>query len=119
MPTKRHVVASALLVALTPFVATAQAQGSTPSLGVFGWREQLLACFDRMPIARLETAFLRCSRESSRRMLSFDDAVPCGIAWDTLLRRSFDGNVEALLSWWRTRRDDPEGARPSGESVCD
>lgn len=118
MPNRRHVGVADFAVASTLFFSNAQAQDSTYSRGLNGWREQHLANFDHMPLTRLELVFLQCSRESSRRMLSFDEAVPCAIAWDALLRRRFDGKVEALLVWWRTRRDSLEDCRPSDETAC-
>lgn len=68
-------------------------------------REQWLASFDRMSEPVLAAAFLRCDREASVRMLSFEDGVRCAMAWDALLRRVFFGDVDALIAWWRAHRD--------------
>jgi hypothetical protein len=101
-----HVGAVALTATLLGTSALAQPQPSAAALGVLGERDQFLQVFDRMPRRDLEAVFLRCSRESSLRYMGFDQAVPCAMAWDALLRRGFDGHVDALLAWWRVHRDD-------------
>ncbi len=70
-----------------------------------GARVALLAHFERLPETHLKAVFLHCAHESSRRMFDLDEAVPCAMAWDALLKRGFAGNVEALLAWWRAQRD--------------
>jgi hypothetical protein len=49
--------------------------------------------------------FLACDRASSDRLMAMDEGARCAMAWDTLLRRRFDGNVTALLAWWRAERE--------------
>jgi hypothetical protein len=93
------------LAAAGPF-GTTRAQDATPVVQLLGAREPLLAAFDAMPEARLKATFLRCDRESRQRVLSLDEAAPCSIAWDTLLKREYGGNLESLLAWWRAHRDD-------------
>lgn len=83
----------------------ANAQDDATLVAMLGAREQLVAAFDGMPQARLEELFLRCSKESSQSLLPLADAVPCAMAWDTLLRREFRGDIGALLAWWRAHRD--------------
>ena len=41
-------------------------------------------------------------------LLLLDEAIPCGMALDSLLRRGFGGDFDALLAWWR------EQPRPAG-----
>jgi hypothetical protein len=62
-----------------------------------------------MPQVRLEDVFLRCTHESSERLFGPEEAVPCAMAWDTLLKRQFSGNIDALLAWWRAHREDTIG----------
>jgi hypothetical protein len=97
---------AAIVLALTA-PAALHAQTVDATLGVFAARERLLAHFDGLPEPHLKTVFLRCAEESSQRALGLEEAVPCAMAWDALLRRSFAGDVEALLGWWRTHRRTP------------
>jgi hypothetical protein len=71
-----------------------------------GDRERLLAHFERVAEADLKTLYLLCARVSSRRILAFDEAAHCSIAADVLKARSFAGDFDALLAWWRLHRDD-------------
>lgn len=106
MATRFHAATAALTIAMLGFPADSQAEESIPVLSLFAAREELLASFERMPEPQLKTLFLLCSRESSQRMLDFDDAVRCTMTQDALLVRSFRGNFNALLAWWRAHRDD-------------
>ena len=67
---------------------------------------QALARFERLSETDLKALYLRCARESSQRRLSQDEAVLCSIAADVLKARSFGGDFDALLAWWRRHRDD-------------
>jgi hypothetical protein len=94
------------LCALCAFAAPAHgAEEAGPrAIGWFGARAALVAAFDAMPTPRLQAMFLQCARESSERAFGMDEAVPCAMAWDTLLQREFGGDVRALLAWWRGQR---------------
>jgi hypothetical protein len=70
-------------------------------------RSRLHAPFERMAEQNLKDLFLRCSRESSQRRLDSGDAARCSIASEVLKQRSFGGDFDALLAWWRIHRDDP------------
>jgi hypothetical protein len=98
-------LAVALAIVLLGVAPSGGAIESAPLLGAIGVREQLLEAFERMPEARLKVVFLRCARDSSQRMLGLDEAMPCAMAWDALLRRGFGGNVDSLLAWWRFHRE--------------
>jgi hypothetical protein len=60
---------------------------------------------ERLPEDQLKSFYLRCDRESSQRLLSVQEAVECSIAADVLKERSFGGDFEAMLTWWRRHRD--------------
>jgi hypothetical protein len=60
-----------------------------------------------LPEGCLKTLFLRCSRDAGERLLDNGDAALCSIGHEGLLRHGFDGNFDALLTWWRAHRDDP------------
>jgi hypothetical protein len=86
---------------------TALAQNPA-SVGLLGAREQILAQLERMPEGRLKALFLRCSREAEQRQFGLDEGAMCSMASDAIKRRSFGGNFDALLAWWRVHRDDPD-----------
>lgn len=78
---------------------------------------QSRAHFERLPERDLERLFLRCDRESSQRLLDFDEAALCSTGFEALKKRKFGGNFDAMLTWWRLRRDErPEApALPAAE----
>lgn len=107
MKIRLHALAICVLAAAGPF-GIATAQDATPSLGLLGARERLPTVFDAMSEARLKAKFLRCDHDSSKRLLDLDEAVPCAMAWDALLKRQFGGDVAALLAWWRAHREEAD-----------
>jgi hypothetical protein len=82
--------------------AGAEAQPSSTRL--LPDREAILAAYERMPVAQLEELFLRCDAQASREMLVAGDGILCAMAWDTLLKARFGGDVQAFLAWWRPWR---------------
>jgi hypothetical protein len=101
-PEHRHLwrsIAGALLwaAALSPSVSAAPA---CPD------RDQALARYQRLSETDLKALYLRCARDSSQRRLPPEEAVQCSIVADVLKARSFGGDFDALLSWWRRHRDD-------------
>lgn len=105
---KRHIAFMAAACCALCEQATAQAD-----LAILGSREQLLAAYEGLPRAHLERLFLLCDAESSQHALEFEDGVMCGMAWDTLLRHGFGGDIASLLAWWREHRD----PRPAVEAA--
>jgi hypothetical protein len=82
------------------------ALGQTPAVSTMASdRERLLAHFEIVDASRLKAVYLRCARESSQRLLDFDEATRCVIAGDVLNARLFGGDFNALLGWWRLHRD--------------
>lgn len=55
---------------------------------------------------QLKRFFLLCSREAAQRMLTLEEGAACSSAQDALKARSFGGDFNALLAWWRIHRDD-------------
>jgi hypothetical protein len=74
-----------------------------PGIGL-GQRDRLITAFEQLPMARLEGVFMACDQASSARLMAMDEGALCAMAWDALLRRRFEGDVEALLAWWRAER---------------
>ena len=85
--------------------SAAHAQAPHADINVLAGRDQLLAVYDRMPRAHMERMFMRCDTESSQSMLGLQEGVLCAMVWDALLKRGFDGDVQALLVWWRAQRE--------------
>lgn len=85
----------------------AAALGQTlPGATLLGDRERLFAHFESVGEVNLKRLYLRCARESSQRLLGFDEAARCGVVGEVLKARSFGGDFNALLAWWRQHRDD-------------
>jgi hypothetical protein len=64
------------------------------------------ADLERLPETALKMMYLSCARVSSQRLLSLDEATRCSTAADVLKRRSFGGDFNAMLAWWRRHRDE-------------
>jgi hypothetical protein len=65
-----------------------------------------VALLEKLEAPTLKRIYLRCARESSQRLLSLDEMHQCSVAADILMRRSFAGDFNALLAWWRQHRDE-------------
>jgi len=89
-----------------------RAQPAPAAIHPLGLRSQLVAAVEALPEARLRDLFLSCSSEASQRLLPRADAVACAIAWDTLLRREYGGDIDSLLAWWREHRDVDQPRQP-------
>ena len=74
------------------------------------WRggDRVRAHLERVPEQELERLFLRCSRESSERLMGLDEAALCSIGFEALKKRKFGGDFNAMLAWWRLHRDQPK-----------
>ena len=60
-----------------------------------------VAYLEKLPEADLKTIYLSCARASSERLLSLGEMIQCSTAADVLKRRSFGGDFDAMLAWWR------------------
>jgi hypothetical protein len=101
-----HAARAALIAVLLVSTTGLAAQEFTSPQTVFGAREKWLTTFDRIPAPVLAAAFLHCDRAARKTMLNFEDGVRCAMASDALLKRVFNGNVDALIAWWLAHRDD-------------
>lgn len=70
----------------------------------------LLAHFENVSEGDLKTQYLLCARASSQRLLSLGEAIGCSTTGEVLKARSFGGDFNALLAWWRLHRDEGEPA---------
>ena len=103
---KRNCIIS---IACALMCAPAFAQ-SLPALSHASDSHALLAHFEHVAEADLKAQYLLCDRISSQRMLSSGEAVACSNVADVLKTRSFGGDFNALIAWWRLHRDEGEPA---------
>jgi hypothetical protein len=83
------------------------ALGQTPATSTIARDHQsLFAHFEVVDATQLKAVYLRCARDSSQRLLGFDEAARCSIAGEVLKTRVFGGDFNALLAWWLKHRDD-------------
>lgn len=68
-------------------------------------REGALARFERLPEHCLKRLFHDCAAVAGETMLDGGSAARCSVAYEALLRRSFRGDFQALMAWWRSDRD--------------
>lgn len=98
---------------------SAAALGQTqPRASAWADREQLLAHFERVVEVDLKALYLRCAHVSSQRLLDFEEAAHCSIAGEVLKARSFGGDFNALLAWWRLHRDEHLGDLGGGNPLA-
>lgn len=76
--------------------------------------QALLARFENVTEADLKTQYLLCSRVSSQRLLTMGEAVVCSMVGEVLKVRSFGGDFDALIAWWRLHRDEALAAAADG-----
>jgi hypothetical protein len=91
-------------LACTLLSATAFSQ-TQPGPTALGDRDRLQTSFEQTAEADLKSMYLRCDRDSRQRLMGFDEALRCVVAGDVLKARSFGGDTNALLAWWRLHRD--------------
>ena len=59
-----------------------------------------------LSVAELKAIYLECDQLASTSFLDFDTAANCSMVSEELLERSFGGNFDQMLEWWRSTRDD-------------
>ena len=67
-------------------------------------RKDELARLQQQPDHCLKTVFMRCSLASEQRLLETETAFACSMAYEALLKKSFEGDFKALLAWWQSTR---------------
>jgi hypothetical protein len=60
--------------------------------------------FERMPEDCLKTMFMQCSTASEKNVLGMGAVMVCSVAYETLLKRTFSGDYERFLAWWKGQR---------------
>ncbi|TFY96551.1 hypothetical protein [Ramlibacter rhizophilus] len=67
-------------------------------------REAIIQRLSRLPDPCLKSLFHACSAAAGESLLDGADAALCSMSYEALLRRSFNGDFQALLAWWRNER---------------
>lgn len=95
------------LTATACVLVSAAALGQNlPGTSEWGDRERVQAHFELVAETDLKALYLHCDRVSRRRLLALNEAAHCVIAAEVLKARSFAGDFDALLAWWRLHRDE-------------
>ena len=68
-------------------------------------RSGSLSAYEALPQDCLKHLFMACAAESNVTVLDFGRAVVCSLGHEALLRQGFNGDFDALISWWRSNRD--------------
>ena len=74
-----------------------------------------IAHIQRLPDADLKEFYLRCNRAALRGGLGSGEVALCSVGYETLLKRTFEGDFHALLDWRRAqqgKRVSPREAMP-------
>lgn len=69
-----------------------------------GHESRLVAHFEQATHQELMAIYVACSNEAEARLLGAGEAAACSIAYETLKRRVFAGDFDALLAWSRSIR---------------
>lgn len=67
-------------------------------------RQASLQSFESVPDGCLRAMFLMCADTSRNQLMDLGSAAACSVGYEVLLKRSFGGDFNALLAWWRSQR---------------
>lgn len=73
-------------------------------LNVLTEREAIISRLEQLPESCLKDMFRGCSAAARETMLDGGSAALCSMGYEALLRRSFQGDFNALMAWWRSER---------------
>jgi hypothetical protein len=75
---------------------------SAPAHPLLG-RQERLAQLEALPESCLKSMVVECSSVASTQMLDAASAAACSMSYEALLKRSFGGDFQEMLTWWRGR----------------
>lgn len=104
------VLAAGALVASAPAAWNDDVPFSAQQVAAEG--SAAIAYIQQLADTDLKEFYLRCNRAALRGGLGSGEAALCSVGYETLLKRTFEGDFRALLDWRRAH----QGARmaPSG-----
>ena len=90
------------LVAATTLLGTATASVVADTVA----QDQIMVRLEGLSDSGLKAFYLHCSRAAAKRSLGSGGIAVCSIGYELLLRRTFGGDFNALLAWWRLHPGD-------------
>ena len=98
-----RVLLAARLIAGIALITVAGTSPSTKAeqLEIVSNARQPAAQLHTLPESELKGAYLHCSRESTERIMGYGEIALCSIVYETVLKRIFAGDFDALLAWSR------------------
>lgn len=102
--------ARSLAVVATTLAVLAHSSATAQQIEVIPYERQLVAQLQVMPEGELKETYLHCWRESTHRVMGYGEIALCSIVYETVLRRIFSGDFDALLAWSRVNAAYQAGA---------
>jgi hypothetical protein len=87
--------------------ASCRAPAAAVDADLMTGRAEALASYQELPSHCLKKLFVACNRAAAEGFLDFGSAAVCSIGYEALLARGFDGNFQALMTWWQGQRGAP------------
>lgn len=91
-------IALSLAAALLCAAGSAQSQNAPLSI-----HDKLAAWADKRGSDDLKDIYLRCAALSSRERMDQDAAAMCSTVSELVMKRSFGGDFNALIAWWKAQ----------------
>lgn len=101
--TRRSTARCSLAAVCMSFAATAFAQSPGAS-STLESEARFVAHLEQAPHEHIQAAYVACSAEAEQRLLGSGEAAMCSLVYETLKRRVFGGDFDALLAWSRAQR---------------
>ena len=101
LPNVRTVLAAAALAASAPPAWADDVPFSAQQVAADG--SAAIAHIQQLADTDLKEFYLRCNRAALRGGLGSGEAALCSVGYETLLKRTFEGDFRALLDWRRTQ----------------
>jgi hypothetical protein len=104
MKTPLHQIFSSarcLAVVATTVTVLVHSSATAQQIEVIPYERQVVAQLQAMPEGDLKETYLHCWRESTHRVMGYGEIALCSIVYETVLRRIFAGDFDALLAWSR------------------
>ena len=95
------VVAAAALAASAPAAGADDVPFSAQQVAADGFA--VIAQIQQLPDTDLKEFYLRCNRAALRGGFGSGEAALCSVGYETLLKRTFEGDFRALLDWRRAQ----------------
>ena len=95
------VVAAAVLAASAPAAGADDVPFSAQQVAAEG--SAAIARIQQLADTDLKEFYLRCNRAALRGGLGSGEAALCSVGYETLLKRTFEGDFRALLDWRRAQ----------------